>query len=1344
MIIPAGLYGCEVGHCPKAELQNLESAIAQTLGPRSARRSLALTMEMVSTGGEVDPRAHMLTRKISLLVRILAKYPACKTKAQALLCAYQTQHMQGTSTWDPTTTQQTYHQHHGPISQILADLHSMHAHITTDFTIQQHNEAPFPILQTPWQNIKPLTTAIAQRARYNQHHTQRNHTQHTPQLDHQALHRALRKQTVDDRAIIRYIGTGAAWTQGHLQTANPQDNGHLCRLCGMAEMSIEHGLWHCCVVQQTARLIRQKQHIAATEQMAADKAQEQEQWVHNMFNKHVAGNHTTMQGQVGAPAAGTSGVGSAGSLNQTKKHGTDTPTTSSHQTNPIDHQQGGRPHSPGDLRNTMQGQAGAPAAGASGVGSAASLGQITKHDIDIPNSSHRTTTTNQKQGEAPHTPATGTLSRVRAPAAGTSGVGSAVCPNQAESTFEHNQAGLHGDDQQVEGNEDQGLPTQTKQALNYDHPDLYPKARKTWQAQQLFDIHPQDLPTSLRFGLPPDMTNQLNTTFWALKPQQTHTQAPHLRHRMGIRDSTRKQRIVSMQNNKEAQEQLNTHNLQQLTARQAFQHLRGQQPPTTNIALPTNCTDLPPEQPNVYTDGSLINPTESHFCLGGAGVWHPQRQLDNTGASEAEANLATLEQEASGLKLFTQMCGYGGSSTRMEIAGAIIGIAANGATHLGTDSSSFMRKALTLHQHINQHTLPKRPWPIQRDGDMWHMYFQHAAAKSVSAIAISKVKGHATDDMVEAGQVRAADKLGNDKADEAADEGVTLFGAPMVRLSKNYTKRHIAYSQLVADIHEHLAFIYKVRAALLQHHENSTTKTTTTHTNKQPGPTQQAATPAHQTNHHNTQHFTQLIQVQQCPHLCKRIPAITFIQTFLLDMPYQTPKDGSCGGGGRALGTSSVESADAAVTSSRTQGKYSTNQGKSGDGSNQAIGTSSVDSADTAATHTCHHEHDQDTFGITWLELYTLYRMAGHPEPLTYDTTQATARPTLRQQIHTFRHAIRQLVNNTMPQQNHKLFKGKGGIHGKRLGTLGINTNLAILPWQPDITSDTRNRVAQEIIRSQHRISLKQACAALAEGKEIALRQLQLKGRVKWSANIKTSKQPLYNQPTSHHTTSTTTHNKQPYHPTSTAASTQPQDYHTAAEQQMPTQTQTQPPPTPLPQLIFLVCPRCTHQLPGTRNAFRHNNLDARLWCNQCQRSRFIKAWRCQCGLPWHSCPQHKHEPQRLREAQAAKASPHQTPIQTTGTTSTRRVGTKRHLGTGQDEHINRWLDMPVHKQQRSTPTHIELEDIPTSNQPTNKRSLKTHLLGPKLLAKLARFTKEPNEGQPPPYSSEHRSSSSS
>ena len=644
----------------------------------------------------------------------------------------------------------------------------------------------------------------------------------------------------------------------------------------------------------------------------------------------------------------------------------------------------------------------------------------------------------------------------------------------------------------------------------------------------------------------------------------------------------------------------------------------------------------------------------SHYtALGGAGAWHPQRQLSTQGPSEAEANLAVLHQEAAGLKLYTQLCGYGGSSTRLEIAGAIVGLAADGAMHLGTDSKSFMAKALSVHQHINNNTLPKRPWAIQTDGDMWHMYFRHAAAKHTAAIAISKVKGHATQSMIDQGTVVEADKIGNDKADEAADEGVELFGEAVVRLSRHFAKRHAAYSRLVGDIHEHVAFMFRVRAALL-HKQQLAQPTDHTATKPQNHPTITIRLPPHQPNRaQSPTHFTQIIRVQQCSKLCQRLPAVVRIQEFLLAMPMFPIGDRCSIEGDRAGGSMNASSAEAADDNT----------------------------------------HEQSTMGCTWLELYALYRLAGHPEPKAYQKDAATPRPTLKQQLHTFQQATRQLVTNTMGQQQQHLFKGKRERHGKRLSTLGINTNVAILPWQPDLTEATRQRVAQEILRSQYRVSPQRASSILQQQQTMPLRQAQLKGRSKWSSSIKATKQPLYCSP----------YPAEPEPPT-----TLPHDQH-------------HPIAPALPTIAFFRCPRCTHQLPATKTAFDQNHLDTRVWCNSCRKSLFVRQWQCACQLPWHTCPKHCTEPQRLR-AQA----PHPAPPTTTADAPP-RPRPKRVLGRGQDERIRQWLDQPAAKRRRpEPPADIDLgECLPGSEQATAAKRVKAHLLGPRLMAKFPRLARE-------------------
>ena len=125
--------------------------------------------------------------------------------------------------------------------------------------------------------------------------------------------------------------------------------------------------------------------------------------------------------------------------------------------------------------------------------------------------------------------------------------------------------------------------------------------------------------------------------------------------------------------------------------------------------------------------------------------------------------------------LITYLQGFGGSSTRMEIAAAIIALASRQPVHMGTDSKAFMDKALKLHHLIEQDKQPRRTWGTQHDGDLWKIYYEHAKHKGTNAIAITKMKGHATQ-KIEDNVVRECDKLGNDMADSAAEEGVKLLG----------------------------------------------------------------------------------------------------------------------------------------------------------------------------------------------------------------------------------------------------------------------------------------------------------------------------------------------------------------------------------------------------------------------------------------------------------------------------------------------------------------------------------------------------------------------------------------
>ena len=1133
LILPAALYGSEVGHCPQAELKALQTAIVETIGPKSARRSMALVMELCSAGGDLDPQVCMLVRKVTLLLRILAKYPSTVIKARSLLCAYTTQHRRGTTAWLGLTGEDSHTHNFGPISHLLEALHQAGATISSDFVVQQAGETDLPLLSTPWQYIKPLISALAQRARYNHMHTTRAHTKHTPALDHQALHRAIQQQTSPDQAIIRYIGSGAAWVQSHLHHITTTTPAR-CKFCGQTEDSIAHGLWHCPKVLAKAKDIRQQQHQASLQQTNADDVSAKlllEPPPATLVQAHLMTDGVSAKVLLGPPPA---------------------PPVWTHPSQ---------------------------------------------------TSSASTTT---------HTP--------------------------------------------------------TKPP---DHHTHFPTTKAKPEEQIWFEVDPTDLPTSLLHGLPPEMTSRLTHTFWGRPPAHTSTTSTAARRALGLQDSTRYRRHLAAAQDIEAQEQLAQQQAQHLPARQGFQALRGAHPPTPDIALPESCSHQPPDQPNAFSDGSLHSPTEPSFSLGGAGAWHPRRQMEEQGPSQAEANLAVLQQQQDGLKLFTHLLGYGGSSTRLEIAGAIVAFAANGPIHLGTDSKSFLTKALTIHMHINHHTLPKRPWALQKDGDLWKLYYQHVHAKGTIAINLSKVKGHATQQMVDDGTVLLEDKLGNDKADEAADDGVSLFGEAIVRLGRRFALRHARYTRMLATLMEHLCFMYRVRAMMLsQHDETTTIAITTEQPTKTPHTT--ATTPTYIATTAPAHRFRQVIVAQQCPNLCLRHPGILTIQTFLMAMPYRL----------------------AARTTDQ-----------------------------------------QLTDGFTWLELYALYRLAGHPEPIAYTKGDATTRPALRQQLHAFRHAVRQLALHTMAVTEHHLFKGHQQGHTRRLQGLGIHTHLAALPWQPCLTACVQQRLAQEVVRSQHRMTAKKATQAIDDHQRLPLRAIQLKGRSKWSATIRPYTKALYHTPTANPSNPPTTAPTQPHN---AASSTTAHDFWQpdCGVGTEPAKELLVPPPvvsssagsTPqtrqpqLPNITFFQCPRCPHKLPGTKAAFHHNNLDTRIWCNQCTRSLFVRLWQCSCGLPWHTCPAHKGEPDRLRALQHTPTTQHTQPTQP-------RQRAKRALGQGRDTQIHRWLDLPPPKRQRAEPAEVELE-VANQHNLLHKRP-NIHMLGPKLLAKFPRLSSsqaEPTE----------------
>ena len=112
--------------------------------------------------------------------------------------------------------------------------------------------------------------------------------------------------------------------------------------------------------------------------------------------------------------------------------------------------------------------------------------------------------------------------------------------------------------------------------------------------------------------------------------------------------------------------------------------------------------------------------------------------------------------------------------------------------------------------------------------------------------------------------------------------------------------------------------------------------------------------------------------------------------------------------------------------------------------------------------------------------------------------------------------------------------------------------------------------------------------------------------------------------------------------------------------------------------LVLFACPTCGNVSEGTRPTIALDLLDKKTWCNSCRCSRFVRLWRCECGVPWHACPKHMGEPARIRAKRASVVTV--TVQRGRASSSNARQPQVRRDSNG----LGLWLDAPPTKQART------------------------------------------------------------
>ena len=180
-----------------------------------------------------------------------------------------------------------------------------------------------------------------------------------------------------------------------------------------------------------------------------------------------------------------------------------------------------------------------------------------------------------------------------------------------------------------------------------------------------------------------------------------------------------------------------------------------------------SAADRMPPSPDVWTDGSLVRDEVSGSYFAGAGVyarlhadnWRYWRwvHFDDKGLAPDGLSSSCLG--------FSSLPGPLQTVQRAEFWGVVLALQATNAVHLGVDNLNVVRQVGRLLDGLSS----VRPLELVDDGDLIILIRKLLSIRGEGTVCISKVKGHADESLVRCGQVRALDRYGNSRADEAAD-----------------------------------------------------------------------------------------------------------------------------------------------------------------------------------------------------------------------------------------------------------------------------------------------------------------------------------------------------------------------------------------------------------------------------------------------------------------------------------------------------------------------------------------------------------------------------------------------
>ena len=217
-----------------------------------------------------------------------------------------------------------------------------------------------------------------------------------------------------------------------------------------------------------------------------------------------------------------------------------------------------------------------------------------------------------------------------------------------------------------------------------------------------------------------------------------------------------------------------------------------------------------PDHPDVWTDGSLVLDRLTGVSSEGSGFFAHQFEHFWRGRRWGHVDDVRIDPNATSCRGFCSVPGPLQSVQRAEMWRVILALQTSRAVHLGVDNLGVVRHVGRLLDGCRGPV----PFELVNDGDLLLLIERTLHQRWLDTVRISKVKGHADEDMVLHGRVREEDKLGNDAADEAADFGRRRASPAVIDARRNLSGVCGRWYPIILDLHR---FFIAISRAVVNH-----------------------------------------------------------------------------------------------------------------------------------------------------------------------------------------------------------------------------------------------------------------------------------------------------------------------------------------------------------------------------------------------------------------------------------------------------------------------------------------------------------------------------------------------